>query len=465
MTISSRVMVAMTLSWAMVADRLAGGNGADVYVFARGDGSDSIASASADEAAGDEVHLGAGVATGDLRFFRLANGDLLMRIADTQDSILFEGWFSTGPNVVALRFDDGSLIAADQMSVLAVDTYGGTPGDDVLIGTSVDDRIEGYAGNDSLDGAGGNDTLIGGDGVDTYLFGWSSLGHDVAVESGEGSSFIALTGDTMLTDLRRQQMGDDLILSLRGGGSATLTLQDYFTSPHNWTIDTDNTVISVADWLLLPEPVVDIAQLQADFLDAARAQWSSDVLNNTDDSHHGLYTRINETTYSAASIAQFETRFKTQRFTVIDTASDSAAIQRQNNGFVSSNIRIEVLSPFSSTSTPVQNPAPTFESKFYPLSSFLNIDFDLWLGGYSYVYDRGELIGVLVFSTRPPQPDPAINIIQQHWQSTTTLDTQIERIQGVTAIMSSKALRTATVINTTMEPGRAMLAVGVTRFR
>ena len=48
------------------ADWLAGG-GADVYIFARGNGSDTIATASADEAAGDEVQLGTGIAASDLQ--------------------------------------------------------------------------------------------------------------------------------------------------------------------------------------------------------------------------------------------------------------------------------------------------------------------------------------------------------------------------------------------------------------
>ncbi len=434
-----------TLQGGFGADRLAGGKGADVYVFARGDGSDTIASASADEAAGDEVHLGAGIAAGDLRFFRLANGDLLMRIADVQDSILFEGWFSAGPNVTALRLDDDSLMTADQMSALAADAYGGTSGDDVLVGTREDDRIEGYAGDDSLDGAGGNDRLIGGDGVDTYLFGWNSLGHDVAVESGEGSSFVALTDDTRLTDLRHQQMGDDLILSLRGGSSvdgATLTLQDYFTSPHVWTIlDTDNTAINVADWLLLPEPVVDIAQLQADFLSAVRAQWVNDVLSNTDDSHRGLYTRVDETTYSAVSITQFGTHLKTQHFTVVDTAADSAVIQRQYNNFTDFYTRVDVSSPSSSTDTPTDtsthytpntpDTASTYEARFYPIGSYFSIAIDYWRGGYSEVYDSyNELIGIVVYSVPPVEPVPGVNIIQQYWQDTTTIDTHIERIQG-----------------------------------
>ncbi|SER25795.1 Ca2+-binding protein, RTX toxin-related [Nitrosomonas sp. Nm51] len=415
------------------ADWLAGGTGADVYLFSRGDGTDTIAQTSADDATGDEVQLGAGIAASDLQFFRLADGALLMRITDTQDSILFTGWFGEGPNVSALRFGDGSTLDADQMNALAVEAYGGTPGDDVLTGTGENDRIEGYAGNDSLDGAGGDDILIGGDGVDTYLFGWGSLGNDVAVESGTGSGFVKLTDGTVLADLRHQQTGDDLILALRGG-SATLTLKDYFMTSHLWVVlDENNAAVSVADWLASPEPVVDIDQLQADFLDAARAQWANDVLNNTDDSYYGLYRQVDAATYSAESVSEFETHTKTQRFTVLDTTDDSAVIQRQNSSLVYTNTRVEVLNTSSSVNTPVQNTvftAPALETKFYPIGSFARIAFDYWQGGYTYVYDHGEIIGVVVYSTDPAQPDPDTTVVQQRWQSTTTLDTQIERIQG-----------------------------------
>ncbi|MBK6959183.1 MAG: hypothetical protein IPH22_13485 [Nitrosomonas sp.] len=91
----------------------------------------------------------------------------------------------------------------------------------MLLGTIAGDHIEGYAGND---------VLVGGDGNDTYLFGWMSAGNDVAVEPLEGMSIIALTEGTALADLRHERMGNDLILTLQGG--ATLTLRDYFVSPH-----------------------------------------------------------------------------------------------------------------------------------------------------------------------------------------------------------------------------------------
>ncbi|MBX3629904.1 MAG: putative Ig domain-containing protein [Nitrosomonas sp.] len=351
----------------------------------------------------------------------MADGSLLMRIAGTQDSILFEDWFTQNANIAALRLTDDTLISASEMSALASDVYGGTDGDDVLIGTIADDHIEGYSGNDSLDGAGGNDTLIGGDGVDTYLFGWSSLGNDVAMESGTGSSFVKLTDGTVLADLRHQQAGDDLILVLRGG-SAMLTLKDYYVSSHNWTIsDETNATIAVADWLILPQPAIDIEQLKTDFLDAARAQWASDLLQNTEDIHHGQYERVDETTFHARTVTAFETKISTQHFIEVENISDAANIQRQSNSRDSS---ITTVNIYSDTQV-----IDAIEGQyFYSLDLLFLIppgpgqDIENW---EAVLDNNGELIGFMVNVSIPPR----ISTLN-HYQTTRITNTQVENIQG-----------------------------------
>lgn len=344
-----------------------------------------------------------------------------MRIADTQDSILFEGWFAEGANITALRLDDNSLIDASQMSALAADTFGGTAGDDVLIGTPADDRIEGYAGNDSLDGGAGNDILVGGDGNDTYLFGLGSAGNDVAVELSAGESIIALTNGTTLADLRYIRMGNDLILALRGD-NATLTLQDYYTSSHNWTIsDETNATIAVADWLILPQPAIDIEQLQTDFLDTARAQWASDLLQNTEDIHHGQYERVDETTFHARSVTAFETKISTQHFIEVENISDAANIQRQSDSRDSS---ITTVNIYSETQV-----IDGIEGQyFYSLDLLFLIppgpgqDIENW---EAVLNNNGELIGFMVNVSIPPMTET-----QDHFQTTRITNTQVENIQG-----------------------------------
>lgn len=259
-----------TLHGGSGTDKYTGGSGADSYIFNRGDGEDTIAATNSDDAMNDEVHLGPGIATADLRFFQLANGDLLLRIAGAPDSLLFKEWFSRGPNIMALRFSGGTMMSADEITMLATEVFGGTIKDDVLIGTGADDNIEGYAGNDSLNGGAGNDLLVGGEGEDTYPFGWNSSGNDVITEFA-GGNIIALEKGTAIADLRHERSEDDLIILLRGS-TATLTLKDYYAFSQQWTIQDENHVmLDITEWLTLPEPAINPEQLEADFLETARA--------------------------------------------------------------------------------------------------------------------------------------------------------------------------------------------------
>ncbi len=417
-----------TLQGGLGADRYSGGSGADRYVFNRGDGADIITPTDPDDTGGDEVHLGVGIAAGELRFFQLADGNLFMRIEGTQDSILFEGWFTdTGPNVAAIRLHDNSLINADEISALAAGVLGGTAGDDVLIGTSADDRIEGYAGNDSLDGGTGNDTLVGGEGEDTYLFGWMSSGNDVVVELPVGASTIALTEDTVLADLEHERVENDLILTIHGGGG-TLTLKDYFISPHVWAIHehTGNT-INVADWLVLPAPAMDIAQLQADFLDAARAQWANDLLNNKYSANSTPYAWVDGTTYRAESVDAYETRIVTQHFTLVESGADTADMQRQSRSHDTSYTRVDLLN-MSPPDIPVETPK---EPRFVPISEWIPMMNEAGFSGISTdgltpVYSGSEIVGFIVNGPILSTP----NVIGNYWQTSTSINTQVERIQG-----------------------------------
>ncbi|WMJ09929.1 calcium-binding protein [Nitrosomonas sp. sh817] len=411
-------------------DLLTGGSGDDIFMFNLGDGADTIIIATADDAVGDMVQLGAGIAATDLRFFKLADSSLMMRIAGTQDSILFKDWFTQGPNVAALRLSDSSLIDANKMAMLATGILGGTMGDDILTGTAADDHIEGYAGNDSLEGNEGNDLLLGGDGVDSYPFGWNSLGDDVVVEDPTGANTIKLTADTSLNDLRHVRTGDDLVLMLRGGGT-TLTLKDYFQSEQIWNIHADNdVVVDLAEWLSKPKPTIDITQLKTDFLDAAHAQWLNDLRNNAGDPHFGLYTRIDDTTYRGRSISENEVRIAEQRFTIIDTVNDAPTIRRLSDGLDSSVTTVNLVQP-----PPLEIPEdlPPFEQRFISILEWHRITNNQGLpigvtsiNGMYPVYDGDILIGFIADNRFPETPDA----IRSFLQTTVAVDTQIERIEG-----------------------------------
>ncbi|MDO9241888.1 MAG: calcium-binding protein [Methylicorpusculum sp.] len=413
-----------TLRGGQGADVLTGGTGSDVYRFNKGDGADVITTASASDSAGDVVYFGEGIEASGLGFFQLANGSLLLRIGDGQDSILFDGWFNDGPTVSALHFYDDTQLLASEMTMSAVGVYGGTEHNDRLFGTEADDRIEGYAGNDVLSGGAGNDILAGGTGNDSYLFGWGALGNDVVEETPNGSSIIALTDGTTLGDLKYSRVANNLLISLRGGVS-TLTLKDYFSATHRWIIlDEAGVSTGVADWVASSQATVDLDQLKADFFDAARAQWASELLNNTS----ANYLRVNGSTYQSSAVNSDSAIIRTERFEGVDFASDAAEIQRSSENKTYSSSTVNVIN--TSPSNQVNNAASgqhyvSIKEWSHLLNKFgingVNTSLDAAMPVYSGINILG---GFLIGAS------PSSSAMTQYWQISETNTTQVEFIQG-----------------------------------
>lgn len=420
-----------TLQGGAGKDRYTGGSGADIYIFNRGDGADRIISTNSDDAVGDEVHLGAGIATADLRFFQLADGDLLMRIEGSQDSIVFDDWFTQGPNITALRFNDGTLMNAGEITLLAAGILGGTMGNDDLAGTTADDHIEGYAGNDILNGRAGNDLLVGGEGNDTYLFGWNSQGIDVITDP-IGNNIIALEKGTVIDDLRHERNGDDLMILLRGS-TATLTLKDYYVSSQQWRIQEENhAMLDMTDWLALPEPAIDLEQLEADFLEAARAQWANSLMSDEYYNNLGSLEAINPTTYRANSVTTQETKIYTDHFTMMSTTADTALIQRQSNNESSSSTFTDLLNPNPTDTAGQEQEPPSEKLQFIPLHEWAQLyekpisSIEIF-NGMTPVYDTyNSLIGFILDHAFVSTP----NAVHNHWLTHTTTNAQVEHIQG-----------------------------------
>lgn len=151
-------------------------------------------------------------------------------------------------------FDDGTEIRMNGGASLH-----GTSGADTLTGVtyvgSEDDEIYGYDGNDTLNGlagddelhaGSGNDTLTGGDGADTYYY---TSGDDVINESSSsGTTFdrLVMASGIVEGDLSYAQSGDDLVITVSGLGSITLTsfydaAQDYQVEE----LEVDSTLIDL----------------------------------------------------------------------------------------------------------------------------------------------------------------------------------------------------------------------------
>jgi Ca2+-binding RTX toxin-like protein len=291
-------------------DLLVGGGNHDRYLFAPGDGHDTVDFSYAAGTAGvPELVFGAGIEAASLQLtetmingtamnFRLAYGSQ----GDTID-LIDRG---EGYNNVKLRFADGSsgtlagLIAQLPQKdiqgsalddVLNGSAYGnviagldgndrlfGHGGDDVLSGGAGDDTLYGggeaiildgattYAedGNDTLDGGAGNDVLYGGGGKDTYVF--SDDGSlDRVIDTLQGSDTIRLQGMS-LADLSAVRFNHDLLLQSRNGSA--LLIDDYFKASaagKNWQVqDPDGTLHGLNAWKNLPSTPAALAPVAAD---------------------------------------------------------------------------------------------------------------------------------------------------------------------------------------------------------
>ncbi|MEG3789368.1 calcium-binding protein [Lysobacter sp. CCNWLW3] len=248
-------------------DSLLGGSGSDLFRFGRGSGRDRILAEARDaglsprngDASTDVVVFSAGVTASDLRWLR-QDGDLLISIVGTDDSLIIAGYFDAEGrrdpmSIDAFRFEDGSewdysqVVAQLSAGGQGDDRIRGFAGDDLLSGGDGNDLLSGQAGRDRLDGGAGNDLLAGDAGDDTLvgssgddsLFG--GAGSDVyAFEAGFGRDRIsdyvheATPGDVdeiafgasiAASDLHLSRIGDDLLIE-RIGSTDTLTVAAYF---------------------------------------------------------------------------------------------------------------------------------------------------------------------------------------------------------------------------------------------
>ncbi|MBI2319227.1 MAG: putative Ig domain-containing protein, partial [Betaproteobacteria bacterium] len=212
-------------------DNLRGGNGSDSYVFARGDGQDTVVDAG-DLQSIDTLQL-TDVLQSDVTLDRMANGDLQIRVNGADDRITVQGQYTlTGNRIEQIVFADGTGVGAVDLQALQVAPITGTPEGEALAGTPYDDTLLGLAGNDTLDGGAGNDRLEGGAGEDTYVFDYG-MGNDTLFDA---DGRIVLQPGLGFDDLRATLQGNDLLLAIRGTAQGAL-LKDYSLAPQNWVIE------------------------------------------------------------------------------------------------------------------------------------------------------------------------------------------------------------------------------------
>ena len=164
-----------TLSGDTGDDELSGGEGNDTYLFAAGDGHDTIYDG--DTTGGLDVLKIVGPWTpSDFNVFQRDNSIVFQLIATGDSVTVFKMRSDLTGQIEGVEFGNGAIWTQTQLQqgipIVGdennnIDT--GTSFDDVAYGNVGFDTIDGGAGNDLLDGGADDDTLIGGQGNDVYV--------------------------------------------------------------------------------------------------------------------------------------------------------------------------------------------------------------------------------------------------------------------------------------------------------
>lgn len=210
-------------------DTLAGGAGQDIYIFNKGDGTDTVIDTKSDN---NIFRFGEGFKSSDIT---LRLGSLLLDMGNG-DQVHIENFDQrdvyNSVTIDSFQFADGSSLSSSQLLARGFDIDGTEQGD-MRAGTNITDRMRGLGGDDVLVGDGGNDSLYGGAGEDelqgdagsAYLAGehhgddyldgedgndrlWGDGGADTLL-GGAGND--ALYGDASLEELDAQFHGNDTL--------------------------------------------------------------------------------------------------------------------------------------------------------------------------------------------------------------------------------------------------------------
>lgn len=236
------------------ADRMEGGEGNDTYVFARGDGADSvfdIGSSLVGETSnpgGDKLLFGAGITIEDLilerdgadmKLFVADQTNINVALSELTDVVTVENWSDSANRIEVLQFYNGLDfdVSAIKNTFLGEDVSSedqSEPVSDILNGSAAADWMDGFAGDDSINGADGNDYIFGREGADTLIGGNGNdimsggIGDD-SLKGGSGNDIIAggAENDVLAggggNDVLTGGSGDDL---LDGGNGNDLIIGD-----------------------------------------------------------------------------------------------------------------------------------------------------------------------------------------------------------------------------------------------
>ncbi len=225
-------------------DQLDGGNGNDHYYYYAGTGQDTIT----DTGDGQDVLFFNDVDSSRLSYHQDGDDLVVLVDGDLDQQVRVVGHFLSGNSAIMVQ-PNGSytLTPTDIVNQLIplpdadnADDGSGDPdngssdplsltfdfsGDDTVVGSIADEILVSGAGNDELHGLDGDDRLMGGAGNDTYVIG-SGEGSDTIIDT-SGINTIHFTDGLTFSDVASGLLksGDDLILSVAGGGGQVRIVQ------------------------------------------------------------------------------------------------------------------------------------------------------------------------------------------------------------------------------------------------
>ena len=226
-------------------DTLTGGKGKDTFVYANGDGKDTITDYTANN---DTLYISSGSisktalvnSSKDLRFIVGSSGTVTLKKAANKAISLKDsrGTYTYTPSKAEIVLGSdfkGTMDTAAYLATVTVDgsaakkavTIKGNNNANVLTGGARNDSLYGYGGVDILDGGLGNNTLTGGEGIDTFLY---SGGNDTITDYGQDQDNLEIWNDyyisTVTVDGRNVNLGIGLVNVLNSSDTGNIILQN-----------------------------------------------------------------------------------------------------------------------------------------------------------------------------------------------------------------------------------------------
>ncbi|MGJ5182003.1 calcium-binding protein, partial [Bradyrhizobium oligotrophicum] len=206
-------------------------SGSDTFIYARGDGNDTIYESGSSEALQEtDILVLSDLASSDVEMSRLGD-DLLVRIRSTGEIITVLGQFGhregsifsdNGSGVEAIRFVDGEW---NRVQIQRAAWYRGTDGRDIIDGTNTLAQLD-----STFAGGKGNDIIYGGRGSDTFVYARGD-GNDIITDGATNGTSPTAVDTLQFTDLSAgdvelSRSGDDLLIKVLATGEViTVTSQ------------------------------------------------------------------------------------------------------------------------------------------------------------------------------------------------------------------------------------------------